>query len=74
MTAPFEALTAALAGRYALERELERESRLTVADALRIVNEAGMGLDYAVYFKVNPVVDPLRGEPRFQALVARIGL
>jgi serine/threonine-protein kinase len=29
---------------------------------------------WAVYFKVNPVVDPLRGEPRFQALVARMGL
>jgi serine/threonine-protein kinase len=29
---------------------------------------------WPVYFKVNPVVDPLRGEPRFEALVTRMGI
>lgn len=29
---------------------------------------------WLAYFKVNPLVDPLRGEPGFQSLLARLGL
>lgn len=29
---------------------------------------------WLVYLKVNPMVDPLRGHPRFESLVNRMGL
>ena len=41
-----------------------------IAWAARCVDERR---GWPVYFRVNPVVDPLRGDPRFTALIARMG-
>lgn len=41
-----------------------------IAWATRCVDERR---GWPVYFRVNPLVDPLRGDPRFTALIERMG-
>jgi serine/threonine-protein kinase len=51
---------------------------LGLGDAARALDWADQAFQerrgWLAYFKVNPLVDPLRTEPRFQALLRRLGL
>jgi DNA-binding winged helix-turn-helix (wHTH) protein/TolB-like protein len=71
--------------RYMAEKKLDLWSSFWLAEWYAVLNEREKALDlleqavnehhfFAIYIKASPFFDNLRGEPRFHALIKRVGL